>query len=76
MCERRMHGAFGQSGCVADCAHTGADRAPFVSCGLAVKAQINQIGSRSLVVSDQIAHQHIKHIIVDGNGLFERRILK
>ena len=37
MCERRMHGAFGESGCVCDRAHTGADGAPFVSCGLAVK---------------------------------------
>ena len=31
MCERRVHGAFGQSSCVRDRAHTGADAAPFVS---------------------------------------------
>src|SRR6187401_3222730 len=35
MCERRVGSAFGESGCVCDRAHTGADGAPFVSSGLA-----------------------------------------
>ncbi len=71
MCERRMYGAFGQSGCVGDRAHTDADVAPLVSCGLAVKVQVNRKRGRFLVVTDQIAHQHVEHVIVDGNGAFE-----
>ena len=56
MCERRVDGAFGESGCVSDCTHTGADVAPFVSCGLAVKVQVNHKRGRLLIVPDQIAH--------------------
>jgi hypothetical protein len=44
-----------------------------VSHCLAVQVQINQISRGLLVVPDQIAHQHVKHVIVDGNGLFEAR---
>ena len=73
MCERRMHGAFGESGCIGNCAHTGADVAPLVSCGLAVKMQINHKRGRLLIVADQIAHEHIEHVIVDRNGAFETR---
>ena len=73
MCERRVDGAFGESGCVGDRAHTGADVAPFISCGLAVKVQVNHKRGRLLIVPDQIAHQHIQHVIVDGNGAFETR---
>jgi len=73
MCERRVDGAFGESGCVCDRAHTGADRAPFASRGLAIKVQINQVGSRLLIVADQIAHEDIEHVIVDRNGAFETR---
>ena len=35
--------------------------------------QINQIGGRFSIVPDQIAHQHVEHVIVDGNTLFETR---
>ena len=73
MCKRRMHGAFGKSGCVGNCTHTGADVAPLVSRGLTVKVQVNHKRGRLLIVSDQIAHEHIDHVIVDGNGAFETR---
>jgi len=73
MCKRCMHSAFGESGCVGDRAHTGAGMAPFVSCGLAVKVQVDHKRGRLLIVPDQIAHQHIQHVIVDGNGPFETR---
>ena len=73
MCERRVDGAFGEPCCVGDRAHTGADVAPFVSCGLAVKVQVNHERSGLLIVPDQIAHQHIENVIVDGNGAFETR---
>jgi hypothetical protein len=73
MCERRMDGAFGQPGCVGDCAHTGADVAPLVSCCLAVKVHVNYKRGGLLIVPDQIAHEHIQDVIVDGNGAFETR---
>ncbi len=56
MCERRMHGAFGESSCAGDCAHTGADAAPFVSECLAVQVQVNDKSGRLLIVPDEIAH--------------------
>ena len=73
MCERGVDGAFGESCCVGDRAHTGADVAPLVSCRLAVKVQVNHERSRLLIVPDQIAHQHIQDVIVDGNGPPETR---
>jgi hypothetical protein len=53
--------------------HTGADVAPFISCGQPVKVQVNHKRGRLLIVPDQIAHQHIQHVIVNGNGTFETR---
>ena len=73
MCECRVDGAFGESCCVGDCAHTGANAAPFVSCGLAVKMQVNDKRGGLLIVPDQITHEHIQHVIVDRNGAFETR---
>ena len=70
----RVGGAFGKSGAIGNCAHTGTNRAPFVSCSMGVKMQIHQIGRRLLVVADQIAHEHVEDVIVDGNGSFEARI--
>ena len=73
MCERGVDSAFGESRCVGDRAHAGSDVTPFVSCGLAVKVQVNHKGGRLLIVPDQITHQHIQHVIVDQNGAFETR---
>ena len=73
MFERSVDGAFRKPGCIGDHAHTGADAVPFVSCGLAVKVQVNHKRGRLLIVPDQIAHQHIEHVIVDGNVAFETR---
>ena len=71
-----MDGAFGESCCVRDGAHTGANVAPFISCGLAVKMQVNDKSGGLLIVPDQITHQHIQHVIVDRDGAFEARISK
>ena len=73
MCQRRVDGAFRKPGCISDRAHTGADVPPFVSCGLAVKVQVNDKRGGLLIVPNQIAHQHIQYVIVDGNGAFETR---
>ena len=56
MCERGVNGAFGESCCVGDRAHAGADMAPLVSCSLAVKMQVNHKRGRVLIVTDQVAH--------------------
>jgi len=74
MCECRVDGAFGESCCVGNCAHTGANVTPFISCGLAVKMQVNHKRGRLLIVPDQITHQHIQHVIVNRNGAFETKI--
>ena len=74
MSERRVNGAFGESCCVRDGAHTGVNVAPFISCGLAVKMQVNHKRGGLLIVPDQITHQHIENVSVDGNAVFESEI--
>jgi len=74
MDNRNLDCTLREPGGVRDRAHTGTDGAPVGSCGLGVKVQINEIRRRLLVVADQIAHQHIDDVIVNGNGLFEARI--
>jgi hypothetical protein len=74
MCKRCVDGAFGETGFVRDRAHTGADGPPSTSRCLAVQVQINEVGGRFLVVSDQVAHQHIQNVIVDRDALFKARI--
>ena len=69
-----MHGAFRESACVGNCAHTGANVTPFISCGLAVKMQVNHKRGGLLIVPDQITHQHIQNVNVDGNAVFEFEI--
>jgi len=71
-----MDCAFGESGCVGDHPHTGTDVAPLAARCLAVKVQVNHKRGRFLVVPNQIAHQHVEHVIVDENGAFETRISK
>ena len=73
VCEGGLDGAFGKAGRVGKRSQTRGDRFPFLPRGLAVKVQINQIGGRLLIVTDQIAHQDVENVIVDGNGLFEAR---
>ena len=36
-------------------------------CGRAVKVEINQKGRRLLIVADEIAHQHVKDVVVHWN---------
>ena len=76
MCERCVGGASGESCCVSDGAHTGTKVAPFISCGLAIKMQVNHKRGGLLIVPDQITHQHIQNVNVDGNAVFESEISK
>jgi len=73
MRERGVDSAFRKAGGVGNCARIGADLVPFVSCGLAVQVQVNHKRRRLLIVPDQIAHQHIENVIVDGHGAFKTR---
>ena len=52
MSECSVDGAFGESGCVPDGAHTGADEAPLDSRSLTIEVQINQERGRPLIVPD------------------------
>lgn len=69
--ERKLNGAFGEAGSVGESPQTHRERLPFLPHRLAIKININQIRGWMLIVADQIAHQHIDHVIVDGNGSFE-----
>ncbi len=71
--ERRLYSALRQARCVGNHTKTCRHRFPSLPRSLAVKIQINQISGRLLIVPDQIAHQHVEHVIVYGNGLFETR---
>jgi hypothetical protein len=73
MCKRCVNGAFGKPSCLSDCAYTGTDVAPSVSRRLTVEVQVNHKRSRLLIMPDQIAHQHIQNVIVEGNGLSKTR---
>jgi uncharacterized protein YwbE len=72
-CERDLDGALGKTGRVGKRSYTRSDRFPSLPHGLAVKIQINQIGRRLSIVPDQIAHEDIENVVVDGNDLFEAR---
>lgn len=76
MRERCMDGAFGEACCISNRAHTGVDAGRLAACGLSEEVQVNDERGRPLIVSDQIAHQHVEYVIVDGNDAFETRISK
>ena len=71
-----MDGAFGETGCISNRAHTGLDAGRLASCSLSEEVQVNDERGRLLIVPDQIAHQHVEYVIVDGNDAFETRISK
>jgi hypothetical protein len=73
MRERNLGCALRQACGISDGSKTCGNGFPMMSHGLAVKVQINKIGSRFLVVPNQVAHQNIEHVIVNRNRLFEAR---
>ena len=73
MGERGVDRAFGEAGGFSERAKTCRDRPPLFADALSIQIQVNEIGGRFLVVSDQVAHQDIEHIIVNRNGDFESR---
>ena len=68
-----MDRAFGKAGGVGKRSYARDDRFPFLPRGLAIKIQINQISGGLLIVPDQIAHQDVENVIVDGKGFATTR---
>jgi len=68
-----LHCAFGKSGFIGQHAQAGIDRSPALASGAAGKIEIDEECRRLLIVSDDIAHQHIQNIIIDRHGLTEAR---
>ena len=71
--QRGLRGAFGQSGRFGEHSQTHWHRFPFRPRGLAVEIEVNEIRGGLLIVSDDIAHQDIEDVIVNGDGLAEAR---
>ena len=46
---------------------------PVASNSLAIEMEISKVGGGLLIVSDQVAHQHVQNVVVNGNDLFEAR---
>jgi hypothetical protein len=73
MYERGVNGTLGESRCLGDCSHTGADRSPFVSRSLTVEVQVNHERRRLLIMPDQISHQDVENVIVNWNDFAKSR---
>src|SRR5262249_45175734 len=73
-----LNRAFGKPGFVRKRAETCCDGLPIAARGTAIKMQINQKSGRLLVMTNQIAHQDVEHVIVDRDSLFKagQRVLR
>jgi hypothetical protein len=70
---RALHRALRKAGFIGQHAQARCDRLPVLAGGAAGKIEVNQEGSRLLVMSDDIAHEHVENIIIDRNGSVEAR---
>ena len=68
-----LHGTFGEADFFGQHAQAGIDRSPALAGSAAGKIKIDQECGRLLIVSDDIAHQHIQNVIIDRDGLMEAR---
>ena len=71
--ESALDCAFGQAGFFGQHAQAGVDRSPALPSGAAGKIKIDEECRRLLIVSHDIAHQHIQNVIIDRYGLMEAR---
>jgi len=71
--ERGLDGAFREPGFLREGAEAGHDRFPFCAHGLAEEMEINKIRSRLAIVTDDVAHEDVEDVIVDGNGFTKTR---
>ena len=66
--EGALNRALGQAGFIGDGAKARRDRFPVEADGPAIEMQVNQKGRRLLVVADQIAQEHVEHVVVEWDG--------
>jgi hypothetical protein len=65
--------AFGETGPFGEHAKADRDRPPILPLSLAIEMEIHQKSGRLVIVPDQVTHQHIQDIIVDGNDFSKSR---
>ena len=68
-----LHRTFGKPGFVGQHAQACFDRLPALTSGAAGKKQIDEERGRLLIVSDDIAHEHVENVIIDRHGLAKAR---
>jgi len=71
--KRALHGALGKPGFIGQHAQAGFDRLPVLACSAAGEIKVNQEGSRLLIMSDDIEHEHVENVIIDWNGSVKAR---
>jgi len=64
---------FGKASFLGQHAQASFDRFPALASGAAGKIKIDEKCRRLLIVSDDIAHQHIQNVIIDRHSLTEAR---
>ncbi len=68
-----LHRAFGKAGFIGQHAQASIDRSPALASGAARKVKIDEECRRLLIVSDNIAQEHVQDVIIDRHGLMEAR---
>lgn|GEM_PF-3178784 len=68
-----LHRTFGKPGFIGQHAQTRSDRVPSLTGSAAGKIQVNKKGRGLLIVSDDIAHEHVENVIIDRHGLAKAR---
>jgi hypothetical protein len=71
--ERGLDCAFRKAGLFRERAQAGGDRFPFRPHGLSEEMEIDEIRRRLAIVPDNVAHQDVEDVIVDGNRFAESR---
>jgi hypothetical protein len=66
-----LHRAFGKSGFIGQQAQAAIDRSPALASGTPEKIKIDKECRRFLIVSDNIAHEHIQNVIIDWHSLMK-----
>src|ERR1700682_2047168 len=64
-----LDGALRKAGYVRERAQARRNRLPFNARGLAVEIEVNKIGRRLAIVADDVAHEDVEDIVVDGDHL-------
>ena len=71
--EGELDRAFRETGFLRDRAQARANGTPSSALRGVVKPQINEKCGRLAIVADQVAHQDVKNVIVDRNGMAKAR---